>query len=96
MTNQQHQIAQALERLVHHRFNLDTLNRAISDILGEEVSLELGRLDITDEPDWCYQWNSEKNGTYGYYDIYVLMQRNEDWNGNTMYVTEVGYEFENL
>ena len=96
MTNKHHQIARALERLVHHRFNLDSLNKAISDILGKKVSLELGRLDIEDEPDWCYMWNSEKKDTYGYYDIYVLKHRNVDWNGNDLYVTEVGYEFENL
>ena len=80
--------------MVHRRFNIHTLNRAVSEILGENVSLELGRLDCENEPDWCYQWNSEKEDTYGYYDIYVLMQKGEDWNGNTMYVTEVGYEFE--
>jgi hypothetical protein len=93
-TEQHRQIARELEALVHHRFNIDTLNKKVSEILGEEVQLELGRLDVQDEPDWCYQWNSEQEETYGYYDIYVLMQRNEDWNGNTMYVTEVGYEFE--
>lgn len=93
-TEKHRQIAKSLEALVHHRFNMEKLNARMSEILGEEVQLELGRMDIEDEPDWCYQWNSEQEETYGYYDIYVLMQRNEDWNGNTMYVTEVGYEFE--
>ena len=92
--NTHRRIARDLEGLVHRRFNIHTLNRAVSEILGENVSLEIGRLDCENEPDWCYQWNSEKEDTYGYYDIYVLMQKECDWNGNTMYVTEVGYEFE--
>lgn len=86
-------ISKGLEALVHRRFNIDTLNKAVSKILGEEVKLELGRLD-TDEPDWCYQWNSEKEDAAGFYDIYVLMQRNTDCCDNNLYVTEVGYEFD--
>lgn len=88
-----HDIVTSIEGLVHKRFNINTLNKEVSKIIGEEVKLELGRLDITDEPDWCYQWNSEVGDIFAYYDIYVLRHRNVDWNGNDLYVTEVGFEF---
>jgi hypothetical protein len=38
-------------------------------------------------------FTSEQDVIGGDFDIYVLMQRNKDSSGNTMYVTEVGYEF---
>ena len=69
---------------------IDMWNEYATDQFNQLVAIH----PMEDEPDWCYQWNSEQEDTYGYYDIYVLMQRNEDWNGNTMYVTEIGYYFE--
>lgn len=85
-----------LEKLVHNRFSVESLEKKLSEIFdGEEIHIELGYIDVEDEtaPDWNYMFTSEQDVIGGDFDIYVLMQRNKDCNGNTMYVTEVGYEF---
>ena len=67
-------------------------------VVALENILELLRnLDVKDETasDWNYMFTSEQDVIGGDFDIYVLMQRNKDINGNTMYVTEIGYEFFN-
>ena len=89
-------IIHKLEKLVHNRFSVESLEKKLSEIFGgEEIHIELGYLDIEDEtaPDWNYMFTSEQDVIGGDFDIYVLMQRNKDKNGNTMYVTEVSYEF---
>lgn len=96
--NLQMLIIQKLERLVHKRFSVESLDKKLSEIFGgEEIHIELGYIDVEDEtaPDWNYMFTSEQDVIGGDFDIYVLMQRNKDNNGNTMYVTEVGYEFFN-
>ena len=96
--NLQMLIIQKLERLVHKRFSVESLEKKLSEIFGgEEIHIELGYIDVEDEtaPDWNYMFTSEQDVIGGDFDIYVLMQRNKDNNGNTMYVTEVGYEFFN-
>lgn len=89
-------IINKLEKLVHNRFSVESLEKKLSEIFGgEEIHIELGYLDVEDDtaPDWNYMFTSEQDVIGGDFDIYVLMQRNKDCNGNTMYVTEVGYEF---
>lgn len=96
LQQRQHDISVKLEKLVHKRFNEKTLEEELSKIFGgEEIHIELGYLDVEDEtaPDWNYMFTSEQDVIGGDFDIYVLMQRNKDYNGNTMYVTGVGYEF---
>ena len=91
-------IINKLEKLVHKRFSVESLEKKLSEIFGgEEIHIELGYLDVEDETasDWNYMFTSEQDVIGGDFDIYVLMQRNKDNNGNTMYVTEVGYEFFN-
>ena len=87
-----------LEGLVHNRFSVESLEKKLSEIFGgEEIHIELGYLDVKDETasDWNYMFTSEQDVIGGDFDIYVLMHRNKDINGNTMYVTEVSYEFFN-
>ena len=89
-------IINKLEKLVHNRFSVESLEKKLSEIFGgEEIHIELGYVDVEDEtaPDWNYMFTSEQDVIGGDFDIYVLMQRNKDNSGNTMYVTEVGYEF---
>ena len=89
-------IINRLEKLVHNRFSVESLEKKLSEIFGgENIHIELGYIDVEDEtaPDWNYMFTSEQDVIGGDFDIYVLMQRNKDNNGNTMYVTEVGYEF---
>ena len=95
---QQRDIIHKLEKLVHNRFSVESLEKKLSEIFGgEKIHIELGYIDVEDEtaPDWNYMFTSEQDVIGGDFDIYVLMQRNKDCNGNTMYVTEVGYEFFN-
>jgi hypothetical protein len=89
-------IINKLEKLVHNRFSIESLEKKLSEIFGgEEIHIELGYIDVEDEtaPDWNYMFTSEQDVIGGDFDIYVLMHRNKDCNGNTMYVTEVSYEF---
>ena len=91
-------IIHKLEKLVHNRFSVESLEKKLSEIFGgEKIHIELGCIDVEDEtaPDWNYMFTSEQDVIGGDFDIYVLMQRNKDCNGNTMYITEVGYEFFN-
>jgi hypothetical protein len=39
-------------------------------------------------------FDSTKDETYGYFDIYMLPMRRQGFDGATFYVTEVGYEFD--
>jgi uncharacterized protein YegJ (DUF2314 family) len=92
MTDKQKQVVEHLESLIHGRFNLETLQERLTDFFKEDIKLELREED--DISDWNYIFNSEKEDTYGYYDIYVLNMRSPGWDGSTFYVTEVSYEFE--
>lgn len=93
---QQVSIINKLESLVHNRFSVESLEKKLSEIFGgEKIHIELGYLDVEDDTasDWNYMFTSEQDVIGGDFDIYVLMHRNKDSSGNTMYVTEVGYEF---
>lgn len=93
MTEKQTAIVIALEHLVQHRFNKESLEKELSRIFGQPVTLELGCEDVDYLSDWNYMFNVEDDEIGGDFDIYVLMHRNKDIWGNTMYVTEVGYDF---
>lgn len=94
MTNRQRQLIQDLESLVHRRFNEDTLNAELSKIFGEKVKVEEICQDCDYLMDYNLGWNSEKEDIAGFYDIYVLKAKEGYTGDNTMYVTEVGYEFD--
>lgn len=94
MTNRQRQLIQDLESLVHRRFNEETLNAELSRIFGEKVKVEEICQDCDYLMDYNLGWNSEKEDIAGFYDIYVLKCKPNYSGKNTMYVTEVGYEFD--
>ena len=95
MTTVQQEAVIFLENLVHKRFNLETLNQELSKHFREDI-----KADFVDEEnevglgDWNIMFNSEKEETYGYFDIYVLKMRNVGFDGSEFMVTEIGYEFE--
>lgn len=93
-TERQKKLIQDLESLVHRRFNEETLNAELSIIFGEEVKVEEICQDADYLMDYNLGWNSEQDGIAGFYDIYVLKAREGYTGDNTMYVTEVGYEFD--
>ena len=44
--------------------------------------------------DFNLMFSIETEEDYGYFDIYMLPMRREGFDGSTMYITEVAYEFE--
>jgi len=95
MTPREKEVAVFLERLVHNRFNMDTLNAKLSEYFKEDITAEF--VDEENEAglcDWNLMFNSEKKETYGYFDIYVLKMRNTGFDGAEFLVTEVAYEFD--
>ena len=73
-------IINKLEKLVHKRFSVESLEKKLSEIFGgEEIHIELCYVDVEDEtaPDWNYMFTSEQAVIGGDFDIYVLMQRNK-------------------
>ena len=95
MTTVQREVVKFLEDLVYERFNLETLNQKLSEYFGENINAEF--VDEENEAglgDWNIMFNSEKEETYGYFDIYILKMRNVGYDGAEFMVTEIGYEFE--
>jgi hypothetical protein len=101
MTPRKQEVVKFLESLVGQRFNLDTLNANLSKHFNETIRVEnvsQGRIDSGESDDELTDWNlmfdSTKDETYGYFDIYMLPMRRAGFDGATFYVTEVGYEFD--
>jgi hypothetical protein len=101
MTPRKQEVVKFLESLVGQRFNLDTLNANLSKHFNETIRVEnvsQGRIDSGESDDELTDWNlmfdSTKDETYGYFDIYMLPMRRQGFDGATFYVTEVGYEFD--
>ena len=96
----QTEIKTFLEGLVQSRFNMNTLNAKVSEFFGTKIEIINVSLENLDEgnndelADWNLMFNIE-DGTdqSGFYDIYFLPMRREGFDGATMYITEVGYEF---
>lgn len=96
MTKRQKKVVNFLEKLVGGRFNLETLNAELSEHFGEDIKADfVNENDESNElSDWNIMFDSEKEETYGYFDIYVLKLRRQGYDGSEFYVTEVGYEFD--
>ena len=101
MTPRKQEVVKFLESLVGQRFNTDTLEAKLSEHFNETIHVEnvsQGRIDSGEEDDELTDWNlmfdSTKDETYGYFDIYMLPMRRTGFDGATFYVTEVGYEFD--
>jgi len=87
-----------LEGLVSQRFSIETLNKELSEFFEEDIEVynaSQGRIDNGEDDDELSDWNlmftCEKHAIDG--DIYFLPMRREGFDGATMYITEVGYEF---
>jgi hypothetical protein len=96
LTKKQKEIVNFLESLIGERYNIDTLNEYLSNKFGEKIEAEIVNDDDETNTltDWNIMFNSEKEDTFGYFDIYMLKMRNDNLDGSTFYVTEIGYEFE--
>jgi hypothetical protein len=96
MTERQKEVVEFLENLVGKRFNLSTLNEVLSEQFDEVVKCEIVNDDDEENTltDWDIMFDSVKEETYGYFDIYVLKMRKPGFDGSTFHITEIGYEFE--
>lgn len=103
-TDRQKEVINFLENLVHQRFNEETLNKTLSDFFGEPIEVEnntqlrIDNLDYDCEEDlptdFNLMFNLKLEEQYGYFDIYMLPMRRAGFDYSTMYITEIGYEFE--
>ena len=91
-TPRQLEVIDFLEQLVHNRFSMESLNKKLSDFFGEPI--EVKETNSEDLADYNLIFNLEREDQYGYFDIYMLPMRREGFDGSTMYITEVAYEFE--
>lgn len=91
-------VIQILEGLVGCRFSMETLNTHLQNEFNLEKHLEIE--DVTDNKDECdtSDYNLmcclDAHEIFCDIDIYFLKLRKPDYNNNTIYVTEVGYEFQ--
>lgn len=103
-TERQAEVIEFLESLVNKRFSEADLNKKLSEFFEEPIVVENNTQDRIDNNDFDSEedlptdfnlmFNLEREDQYGYFDIYMLPMRREGFDGSTMYITEVGYEFE--
>lgn len=91
-TPRQLEVIDFLEQLVHNRFSIESLNKKLSDFFGEPIEVE--EANSEDLADYNLMFNLEREDQYGYFDIYMLPMRRTGFDGSTMYITEIAYEFE--
>ena len=103
MTNTQKTAVEFLENLVYGRESIDSLNKKLSEHFGEKIevaNVSQGRIDSGEDDDELADFNlmfnieGEDNELSGYYDIYMLPMRREGYDGATMFITEISWEFE--
>jgi len=94
-TKRQKEIIEFLENLVGKRHDIDSLTKILSKEFEENILCEIVNDDDEENSltDWNIMFNSLSEETYGYFDIYILKQRQVGHDGTTFYITEVGYEF---
>lgn len=94
------EVMQFLEKLVGLRFCTETLNYVLSEFFRDKVEVynaSLGRIENGEDDDELTDFNLMANVSNEVasvdFDIYYLPMRREGFDGATMYITEVGYEF---
>lgn len=89
------EVVDALDNLLHKRFNKGSLEKKLSEIFGEEIHIALGCEDVDYLPDWNYMFTSEQAHIGGDFDIYVLFHKDmrRGLNDAQFMVTEVAYGF---
>ena len=95
MTTNQNKAYQKIENLVTKRFNKKSLEKKLSQILGEDVRLiKVDEKELVGDYEFTFGVNNDKSELYGYGTIFYLPMRKGNISGDTIYVTEVFYEFE--
>lgn len=94
----QKKVVKILEDLVGSRFSLETLSKYLQGEFKLDAPMVIE--DVTEGKDECdnSDYNLmcclEKKDIFCDIDVYYLKLRKTDDNGNTIYITEVGYEFQ--
>jgi hypothetical protein len=90
-----------LNQLVHQRFSIENLNKKLSTFFGASIvvyNASQGRIDNGEDDDELSDYNLmfsfETEDLFVDGDIYFLPMRRVGFDGATMYITEVGYEFQ--
>jgi len=100
LTEKKRKAIEFLEKLVYGRESIESLNKKLSEHFGEKIEVEnvsKSREEAGDPDelvDYNLMFNSENEETYGYFDIYILPMRREGHDGATMFITEIGWEFD--
>ena len=94
MTEKQKEVINKLEDLVMQRLDIGDLTKAIQQIFNNpsiklEDSTEGKDSDDMSDNNLIFEHEAQDE-LYGYFDIYFLPTRNPA----LMYITEIGYEFE--
>lgn len=89
------EVVDALDNLLHKRFNKESLEKKLSEIFEEDIHISLGCEDVDYLTDWDYMFTSEREDIGGDFDIYVLFHKDmrKGWNDAQFMVTEVAYDF---
>ena len=95
LTEKQRIITDAMQKLVHCRFSKETLEKQLSMIFEEPITIELGCEDVDYLTDWNYMFTSNNEDWGGDFDVYVLMHKEnrKGFDGATFMITEINYEF---
>ena len=102
LSEAQQEAVEFLENLVGTRQSIESLNNILSEKFRYKVKVynaSQGRIDNGEDDDELTDFNlmfnvdNFCNPKSGDYDIYFLPMRREGFDGATMYITEVGYEF---
>jgi hypothetical protein len=93
MTAKQTNAMTALENLVTKRFTKKSLTQTLSKIFDEDIRLiKVNADELVGDYEFTIGVNNDKSELYGFGTIYYLPMRKGC--GDTIYVTEVYYEFE--
>lgn len=91
MTERQFQVAESLERLLHHRLTEQELNDELSEIFNKRIEVEQGQYDDDWIGDDYYTFSVDDEEIGGYFDLYYIrMPRRDEF----CYITEANYYFE--
>ncbi len=90
-----------LNGLVNNRFSIESLNEKLSTFFGVSIvvyNASQGRIDNGEDGDELSDYNLmfafESEDLFVDGDIYFLPMRRVGLDGATMYITEIGYEFQ--
>jgi hypothetical protein len=94
LTELESRIVRELENLVGQRFTLYTLTQKICEIFHENIVLIETNYEDDDFTDWCYLFESIKEETYGFFEVYFLKMRTKGFDGSDIYIAEINCDFE--